>query len=211
MSYDNQLIPTGAINDVGASVRTNVEKSYRAGIEIEAGVKITKGLNWSGNLTLSQNKIASWTEYIDNWDTWGKDTIEYSNTDITFSPSIIASSILEFSPYKQFDGVRMKNRIDDLTISFISKYVGEQFVDNTQSQDRKLDAYLIHDLRVNYSVKFKTFELQVFGSLNNVFSELYSSHISWIYRYSVGGEQKQLDAYFPQAERNFLVGLNIKF
>jgi iron complex outermembrane receptor protein len=210
MSYNNQLIPTGELNDVGASVRTNIKDSYRAGIEIEGGVKITKGLSWTGNLTVSQNKITDWTEYVDNWDTWGKDTVKHSNKSIAFSPNLIASSVIEFNPYKQFDGERMENRIDDLTISFISKYVGEQFIDNTQSEDRKLDAYLVHDLRINYTVKFKTFQVQLFGTINNVFSNLYSAN-GWVYRYSSGGEFNQSDGYFPQAERNFLVGLNFKF
>lgn len=210
MMYKNQLIPTGELNDVGASVRTNIEDSYRAGVELEGGVKITKGLTWTANLTLSQNKIKSWTEYVDNWDTWGKDTVQHSNTNIAFSPNLIASSIIEFNPYKQFDGANVKNRIDDLTISFISKYVGEQFIDNTQSDERKLDAYLVHDLRINYSIKFRTFKVELFGSVNNLFSELYSAN-AWVYRYSYGGQYSQLDGYYPQATRNFLVGLNFKF
>ncbi|MEN8810835.1 MAG: TonB-dependent receptor, partial [Flavobacteriales bacterium] len=117
MLYENQLVATGAINDVGASVRTNIEDSYRVGIEIEGGVQITKGLKWSGNLTLSQNKIQNWTEYVDNWDTWGKDIVEHSNTTLAFSPSIIGSSIFEFSPFKEFGGAKSTNRIDNLSIA----------------------------------------------------------------------------------------------
>ena len=212
MSYKNQLVTTGEINDVGASVRTNIDNSYRAGIEIEGGIRITKGLKWSGNITLSQNKIQNWTEYVDNWDTWGKDTVKHTNTTLAFSPSIIASSIFEFSPYKQWDGPKMKNRIDDLTISLISKYVGDQFVDNTGSTDRMLDAYFVHDLRVNYSIKFRSGldKLTLFGSIYNLTSELYSAN-AWSYRYSSGGEFEQLMGFYPQATRNFLIGLNLKF
>jgi iron complex outermembrane receptor protein len=212
MSYKNQLVTTGEINDVGASVRTNIDNSHRAGIEIEGGIRITKGLKWSGNITMSENKIQNWTEYLDNWDTWEKDTVEHTNTTLAFSPSIIASSIFEFSPYKQWDGPMMKNRIDDLTISLISKYVGDQFVDNTGSTDRMLDAYFVHDLRVNYSIKFRSGmdKLTLFGSIYNLTSELYSAN-AWSSRYSSGGEFEQLMGFYPQATRNFLIGLNLKF
>lgn len=211
MNYKNQLVGTGALNDVGSSVRTNIDKSYRAGIEIEGGAQITKGLTWTGNLTLSQNKIVDWTEYVDNWDTWGKDTVSYQNSTLSFSPSIIGSSIFEFKPFKQWDGARTKNRIDNLSISFISKYVGEQFVDNTQSDEIKLDAYFVHDLRINYSLRLKPFrEIAVFGSVYNLFNNLYSAN-AWAYRYSSGGEFQQDMGYYPQATTNFLLGVNIKF
>lgn len=211
MAYNNQLIPTGELNDVGASVRTNVPKSNRTGIELQTGINITKGLTWKINASFSQNKIKEWTEYVDNWDTWGKDTIVHSNTDIAFSPSIVASSIIEFNPYKQFDGSKVTNRIDDWTISFVSKYVGKQYIDNTQSDLRALDPYLIHNLRMNYRVAIRKWgEIHLFGSINNVFNELYSAN-AWVYRYSYGGDYYDLNGYYPQAERNFLIGINIKF
>ena len=211
MNYRNQLVATGALNDVGASVRTNIDKSYRAGIEIEAGVQITKGLKWNGNITLSQNKISDWTEYVDNWDTWGKDTVSYNNSTLAFSPSVIGSSIFEFNPYKQWDGPRMRNRIDNWTISLISKYVGEQFVDNTQNNNIKLEAYLAHDLRVNYSMKLRPFkEIIIYSSIYNLFNNLYSAN-AWAYRYSSGGDFQQDIGYYPQATRNIMVGLKFKF
>ncbi len=211
MGYNNQLVPTGEINDVGASVRTNIESSYRLGVEIEGGVQLTKGLSWRGNVAFAQNKIQEWTEYVDNWDTWGKDTVNHSNTDIAFSPSTIVSSIFEFNPYKQFDGPTVNNRIDDFTISFVSKYVSKQYMDNTQSDDRALDAFLVHDLRMNYNLRLNNgMSFQLFGSINNLFNELYETN-GWIYRYSSGGEFQQLEGYYPQATRNFLVGLNIRF
>ena len=212
MLYKNQLVATGEINDVGASVRTNIEDSYRLGIEIEGGIQLTKGLKWSGNLTLSQNKIQQWTEYVDNWDTWGKDTVRHTNSTLAFSPNFVASSIFEFKPYVQFDGPRMANRIDNLSIALISKYVGKQFVDNTQSRDRMLAAYFVHDLRINYDIKFKTGidKITLFGSIYNLTNELYSAN-AWSYRYSSGGKFQQLIGFYPQASTNFLVGLNLRF
>jgi iron complex outermembrane receptor protein len=207
MNYENQLVATGEINDVGGSVRTNIDKSYRAGIEIEGGVQITKGLKWSGNVTLSQNKINKWTEYVDNWDLGGKDSVTYNNSTLAFSPSIIGSSVFEFSVFKQF-GV---NKKDALTISLISKHVGEQFIDNTQNNDIKLDAYFTHDLRINYSLKLNPFrEITLYGSVYNLLNNLYSAN-AWAYKYSTGGEFQQDIGYFPQATRNVMIGVSIKF
>ncbi|MDA9066946.1 TonB-dependent receptor [Flavobacteriales bacterium] len=218
MLYKNQLVSTGALNDVGASVRTNIKDSYRMGIEIEGGVQITKGLKWSGNITISQNRIQNWTEYVEAYDSnfayiGVSEGIDYENTALAFSPSIIASSIIEFFPYKQFDGPRMANRIDNLSISLISKYVGEQFVDNTGSSDRMLDAYFVHDLRINYDIKFRTGldKITIFGSIYNLTNQLYSAN-AWVYRYTFDGSDPITDmGFYPQATTNLLIGLNLKF
>ena len=116
MSYKNQLIQTGQINDVGASVRTNIPSSYRAGLEIELSARIHKSMNLILNSTISQSKIKEWTEYVDNWDTWGKDTITYQNSDIAFSPNILVNGVLEFRPFTLLSS-KKENR--DLKISII--------------------------------------------------------------------------------------------
>ena len=43
-------------------------------------------------MTLSQNKIDKFDSYIDNWDTGTQEIIEYSNTDLSFSPNILWTS-----------------------------------------------------------------------------------------------------------------------
>ena len=87
MNYDNQLIKTGEINDVGYFTSKNVESSFRRGIEIEGTYEISKKINISGNLTISENKVDSFTQFIDNWDTWGQEQILHENTDLAFSPN----------------------------------------------------------------------------------------------------------------------------
>ena len=101
MDYKNQLVLTGQINDVGAYTRTNIANSYRTGIEIEASYKLSDKMNWNGNMTMSQNKIISHTTYIDNWDNWGQEIVDYKNTDLAFSPNLIFSSILNYKLMKR--------------------------------------------------------------------------------------------------------------
>ncbi|MDF2438241.1 MAG: TonB-dependent receptor [Bacteroidota bacterium] len=199
MDYTNQLVLTGEINDVGAYNRTNVAKSYRQGIEIQGGIKILKSLSWEGNITLSRNKIRNFKEYIDNFDSTAQSVIIYKESDIAFSPEIIAGSTITFEPVR------------NLKFSFISKYVGQQYLDNTSNDDRKLDAFFVNDLRINYSIKTKYIpEIGFTLAINNIFSEEYESNgYTWGYIY--GGKHTVENFYYPQAGINYMAGLRLKF
>lgn len=197
MFYRNQLVLTGAINDVGAGVMSNVPKSYRTGIEFSSKARLLKFLTWEANLTLSRNKIKQFTELVDNWDDGTQQAIEHSNTNIAFSPSIIGSS--------QFIATTNHN----FTISFITKYVGKQFMDNTGSMDRKLNPYLLNDLLFAYEMKTRIFRKATFSLLiGNLFNKKYESN-AWVYRYYTGGNYGKMDGYFPQAGRNAMIALNL--
>ncbi len=197
MRYRNQLVLTGAINDVGAAVMTNVPHSYRTGIELSSKARMFKFLTWDANLTLSRNKIKRFTELVDNWDDATQQAIEHNNTNIAFSPGIIGSSQLMVSPVHHF------------SVSFITKYVGKQFIDNTGSTDRKLNAYLLNDLQLAYEVNTRFLKKATFSLLiGNLFNTKYESN-AWVYRYYTGGSYGKMDGYFPQAGTNVMVALNI--
>ena len=214
MKYKNQLVLTGQINDVGAYRRANIDESYRKGIELEATYKLSDKMTWEGNMTLSENKIISHNEYVDNWDTGDQEKIDYENTDLAFSPTAIWASIFNYKVDK------------NISLDFISKYVGEQFIDNTSSDDRKLDDYLVNNLRLAYdwdSKIFKTAKLTL--QVNNLLDNKYVSN-AWVYRFvSDGYDPREYDhyvnadsergynmaAYFPEATRNYLLGLTLGF
>ncbi|MEI8047779.1 MAG: TonB-dependent receptor [Bacteroidota bacterium] len=198
MHYKDQLVLTGEINDVGAPVMINVPSSYRAGIEVAAKVILPGNLKWESSVTLSRNKIKSFTEYIDNWDTWGQIAVNHTNTDLAYSPAAIASGSLSWQATK------------GLTLSLIRKFVGKQFIDNTQSADRQLNSYFVDNLLVKYSIhpgfcKEIGFSLMI----NNLFNQEYESN-AWVYRYSYENTMQKLDGYFPQAGINFMAGIVAK-
>ncbi|MHC1707226.1 MAG: TonB-dependent receptor [Bacteroidales bacterium] len=198
MYYNDQLVLTGKINNVGAPVMVNVPKSYRTGIELTGEANIHTIMKWAGNLTVSQNKIQKFTEYIDDWSSGGQIANEHKNTDLSFSPGITANSNISLTPIKNLD------------ISIITKYTGKQYIDNTSDQSRKLDPYFINDLRITYSVKTSAVKSLEFSLLlNNLFNELYETN-AWVYRYYYEGNFYKMDGYFPQATRNFMAGLKIK-
>lgn len=199
MDYKNQLILTGELNDVGSSIRTNVDKSYRTGVELSANFLISKKVVLGFNTTLSQNKIDQFTEVLYDYTT-DFDVVEnnYKNTDIAFSPNVIAAGNIVYMPIKA------------LSLMLQTKYVGKQFLDNTSNSKRAIDAYQTVDGRLSYSIYPKKMREISFNLLiNNMLNSLYSSNgytYSYIYENLITE-----NFYYPQAGTNFLVGLTFKF
>lgn len=204
MNYDNQLILTGAVNDVGSPIRINTPKSYRMGIELSGVYQFSEKFNWSANLTLSENKVDRFTEIAFDYGTDFSElnVIEndFKSSDISFSPNIIGGSILGFQPNKNF------------SVEFLSKYVGRQFLDNTSNDNRAIDAYLVNDLNLAYN-----FSIEGLGDVglsllvNNVLGEEYSSNgYTWGYYYGPSNLYQQ-NNYYPQAGRNFLASIALRF
>lgn len=202
MYYDNQLVPTGELSTDGYAVMTNVDKSYRTGIELSLGVKPVSFIEWNTNLTLSDNKIIdfeeSYIDYNENWEEVDK-TRQLGNVDIAYSPSIVWSSDLAFNVYKT------------LYIHIISQYVGKQYFDNTMTDARSLDAYFVNNLKVDYSLPIKN--VGVLGLscyVNNIYNVEYVSNAyggTWWEQ----GVENTWAAYFPQATANVLFKASLRF
>jgi iron complex outermembrane receptor protein len=199
MSYTNQLVLTGQINDVGNAIRVNVPESYRMGLELEGAVVFNQYLKWNANATFSRNKIKDFTEYVIDYDTYAYRTINHGQTDISFSPNVIVGSQFTFSPKKNVE------------LALLTKYVSKQYLDNTSDATRKLDGYFTNDLRLTWSIQPSWMKEISFNLLvNNIFNETYESN-GYTYGFFAGGVQTRENFYFPQAGTNFLVGVNFKF
>jgi iron complex outermembrane receptor protein len=203
MNYKNQLVLTGQLNDVGASVRTNVAKSYRSGMEIESLLKLTKKLQWNANLTLSQNKIAEFKEvlydYGTNFDEYNLVERTHKNSNISFSPNVIAGSQLLYAP------------VDGAEIGLLTKYVGKQYLDNTSNNHRSFDNYLVNDIRLRYVWKPSFMkEISISLLMNNILNEAYESN-GYTWGYLAGTTEARENYYYPQAGRNFMAMISLKF
>ena len=200
MLYNEQLVLTGELDDVGSPIRTNSGSSYRMGIEAEARIKLSEFFLMNTNVTLSSNKNKQTLSKFD-----GK-IVDFGKTNISFSPDFIASNTIVFSPK------------DNLDISFLSKYVGKQYMGNIDADNSILDSYFVNDLNFNYKINpNKTFkEIIISGLINNILDKEYVSN-GYYYTYddtwSVPGQTKTMDGagYYPQATRNFLIGITLKF
>jgi iron complex outermembrane receptor protein len=199
MSYKDQLVLTGKINDVGSYTRTNVAKSYRAGIEIEETWQINTFLTSVGNITLSKNKIEHFTEYFDDYDNGGQAAISHHNTDIALSPNANAAH--------QF----IYKASNNINFNWTSKYVSKQYLDNTQNDKRTLKPYFINDLSIAYTLtkKINRTALLQFYVLN--FMDVKYEPNGYTYSYVYGGTTTTSNNYFPMAGRNFLLSLKLNF
>jgi iron complex outermembrane receptor protein len=200
MNYKDQLILTGRINDVGSAIMTNVPKSYRMGIEYTGKLSLSKNLNWEHHATLSSNKINGFVEYVDDWDHWGEQiSHNLGKTDIAFSPSLIAGSNISWQTTRK------------LNINFQSIYVSRQYLDNTSTIDRSLNAYFVNNLKFDYLVTQKLVrKWTLYANINNLFNEMYESN-GWVYSYYSEGARQKEDGYFPQAGISYLLGMSIEF
>ncbi|EPR73242.1 Thiamin-regulated outer membrane receptor Omr1 [Winogradskyella psychrotolerans RS-3] len=200
MFYNDQLVLTGESDDVGNPIRQNVDKSYRIGLELEAIIPITPKLTLQPNMTISANKVDELSLSFDG------ESQNLSNTDISFSPSLVAANAIVFQP------------LENLQMSLLSKYVGEQFMSNTEAKSSKLDSYFINDFNINYTLKTDSiFDAIVFsGLVNNIFNVKYVSN-GYYYTYddswSNPGSIATIEGagFYPQATTNFLVGVTLKF
>ena len=199
MNYKNQLVLTGALDDVGSPIRKNSGKSFRKGIELESIFKATNNLEISSNISFSRNKNIDYKTNFDGVVTnWG-------DTDISFSPDLVSSIGVNFRPK------------EDINISILNKFVGEQFMSNTESVVSKLNSYSTTDLNFIYSFKrSKHFKEIIFTAMiNNIFNKEYVSN-GYYYTYDDTWSEPNMittiegAGYYPQALRNFLLGITFK-
>lgn len=199
MDYKDQLVLTGKINDVGAYTRTNVPKSYRAGIELQLKYALSKKYSSTYSITFSQNKIKEFTEYIDDYDTYTQVAIQHKNTNIALSPSLTTNRTFNWNPN------------DKLSFYWITKYTSKQFLDNTQNKDRILDSYFINDINAHWTILNKTkftMLLQVYA--NNVLNIQYAPN-GYTYSYIYDRSLTSSNNYYPMAGRNYWISLKFDF
>ena len=195
MQYKNQLVLTGALDNVGEYLRENVDNSYRLGLELDARIALSTQFALNSNLALSQNKIQELIIERDG----GLQNLGTIN--IAFSPSVITTHAIEYAPNSQF------------RVALIGKYVGEQFLSNTDTAASKLESYFVGDLNLNYELKLeKVFNSVVFsGMINNILNAEYVDRgYTYLDTWS-SSTASEIQGYYPQAMRNFLVGVTLKF
>jgi iron complex outermembrane receptor protein len=190
MLYQDQLVLTGDLDDVGSPIRTNSGNSYRIGLEMEAVIPLGERWTLQPNLTLSSNRNQDFIASVDG------DLLNLGTTEIAFSPGIVGANAIIFRP------------IDPLQLSFLSKYVGDQFMSNTEAELSRLEAYFIHDFNLVYTIETdRVFDRIVLtGLVNNLFNEEFISN-----GYYYSGDGFEGAGFYPQATINFLAGISLFF
>jgi iron complex outermembrane receptor protein len=203
MEYKDQLVLTGKVNEIGEALTSNIPDSYRAGVEIVLGAKIAPWLKWNGNLTLSDNKIKNFTEYVEDWETGAFEPEFLGTTPIAYSPDITVGSLFSANYQSWSAGLQ-------------SNYVGKQYLDNTGSEDRKIDPYFVSNLHLGYTFRLKGMKsLGINLLVNNIFNEKYetSGYVWYTWLEGSGSNRVRNNdlRYFPQAGTNVLVSATMSF
>ncbi|MGX9985305.1 TonB-dependent receptor [Soonwooa purpurea] len=184
MQYKDQLVLSGVINDVGDFVRQNVDKSYRAGVELGALANLTKDFRMNANLTLSKNIIQEVNATKDD------SVVVIKDADTSFSPSVIANLGLSYDLSKAF------------TVGLINQYVGKQYLDNTQNENFRLKDYFLTDFNAKYSFELPCTSVDLKLLVNNLFNQKYINN---------GFVYGDTPYYYAQAGLNFMFGISVKF
>ena len=199
MRYNNQLVLTGSIDDVGSPIRQNSGESYRMGLEIETAFNLSDKISIKANSAFSDNKNKNFVTSLNG------ELVNLGKTNISFSPEIVSSVNLSY-PIKE-----------NMVVSILNKYVGEQYMSNTESAFSKLDAYSVLDFNFNYDFKNTFFfsEIVLSGLVSNLFGTKYVSN-GYYYTYDDNWSDPNAittiegTGYYPQATRNYLLGLKFK-
>lgn len=202
MEYKDMLLETGKLTDVGYAIKENVPRSWRRGIELAAAWRPLEWLQVSGNMTLSTNKIRRYTAYyemydnMNDWNYLGQHKVEFENTDILMSPSLIGTAGMTVKPFAFSSG-----SLKSLYASLNGKYVGRQYYDNTSSEERSIPSYLVADLTVGYELPLVTISFHI----NNVFNRMYYAD-AWLWRAYFRDEDLYYaeTGIYPQAPLNFM-------
>jgi len=198
MEYQNQLVLTGRINDVGAYTRSNAGKSYRRGIEAEFRYKILRKFLISGNAMLSRNRIMEYEYYLDNYDNGTQQQTTFTQTPIALSPEFIGFAAITWQPLPAAD------------VTLNCKSASRQYLDNTGDKGKSISPWTVFNLRTEYRFGFRKIkELNLFVMVNNLLSTDWESH-GYTFGYIAGGRTINENFYFPQAGRNYLAGLTLK-
>ena len=205
MDYNNQMVQTGKLSDIGYKILENVKDSYRAGVELEALVPLSRYFTIGANATFSKNIIKDYTAYYDVYDEYydkviRQDSENYDKTDISFSPNIIGMGSLTYTPLK------------NLSFNLMGKYIGKQYYDNTSNNENSLEAYFVSNFVAGY-----TFNQSRFGNIdfqfmiNNLFNKDYIAN-AWVSTDKLSdGKTYVYKGLFPQATRNFMGRITVRF
>ena len=194
MDYENQLVLTGEKDEVGYSIRSNIGESYRLGLELDAIFNINNKITLKPNFSISSNKNKNYFFEFDN------ELKNFGNTDISFSPNIIIGNSFEYS----FNSA--------IKAFFNTKYVGKQFMSNTNDASSVLSSFIVNDVGFSYNLFTNNFvkNTRIKLLINNLLDRKYES-FGGHYFYNIDSKTYSGSYYYPMAGINFLAGIDLIF
>lgn len=213
MEYWDMLLETGRLSNVGYAIKENVDRSWRRGLELAVSCQAVSWMKADANLTLSQNQIRDYTEYVqnidENWEPTGRVTsMTYGKTTMLMSPSMTGMARLNFTPFCNI----CNNSLKTTMLSIGGKYVGRQYLDNTMTESRSIPAYFTADLSLMHEFDMNCGKLSLGLYVNNLFNNKYYAD-GWCWKNYMESEGTIVDGIgiYPQAPANYMLKVGWRF
>lgn len=212
MEYWDMLLETGRLSSSGYAIKENVPRSFRRGLEIAAAWKAAPWLRLDANTTLSLNKIENYTSYVQEIDEWWDElgttqAFDYGKTTMLMSPSVTGMVQVSVNPF-----VNASGSLKTTTLSINGKFVGKQYLDNTEREEMAVPSYFVSNLSLTHEFKLNSGFLGLSAYVNNLLnSEYYASGWRWEYVYQGTKDMETGVGVYPQATRNFMVKVSYRF
>jgi len=179
MEFSNEIVNSGQVDRFGQPITGNASRTRHAGIELSGKITPIDILEFSGNLTVSSNKIVRHTDFSTG------NPVSLNGNPVANATPVLAN-------------LRGTVKMDPVTFSLSGRYVGKQYTDNFKNEENTVDPYFVLNgfvavtlahIAPDVSVELK---LQV----NNIFDTLYAA-------------SGQGDEFFVGAERNVFFNLSL--
>lgn len=191
MEFRNEIAATGELSAIGLPLRRNVDRSYRRGLELDLAWQAMPSLRLRTNANVSTNRIEEWTQFYDDGS-----AIAYHDVEPLLTPNVIVSQRADWTPHAR------------LAVSGVGRWVGESYLDNTNRAELVTPSFFVLDGSVSYEVtEWARVTLQVNNALNN--DRIYPSGYSYLY--IDNGAVAGIPYYYPQATRNAVLLLDLKW
>ena len=207
MEFTNEIALTGELSEIGLPLRTNVDDSYRRGLEVDLKWEFSPGWSLLHSANLSRNRISEWTQYYDVYDSdgsWiGSDPITYRDVPPLLSPEVILNLGAEWSQ-------------SQASVALIGRYVDDAQLDNTGLAEFRAPSFTNMDLRASVGLgrwwSGANPRLTLF--INNLFDNLGQFPSGYSYQFLVQDPtgRATLDGipfYYPLASRNAVLSLEL--
>jgi iron complex outermembrane receptor protein len=200
MNFHNEIASTGELSPIGLLLRRNVDRSYRRGLELEYGWQPLSRVHLRGNANLSRNRIHTWTQFYDVYDTAGNivgsEPMTFHDVNPVLTPALIVNQTIELAPTSK------------LTLGLTGRHVGRSYLDNTNNNAFVAPSFTT--LEANSSLALShdvSLRVQVNNVLNN--KRVFPSGYSYLFLTPA----RTIDGtayYYPQATRNATVMVDFR-
>ncbi|MBW7887707.1 MAG: TonB-dependent receptor [Bacteroidetes bacterium] len=189
MEFTHELVKSGQVDIFGNPVYGNADRTRHIGFEVDGSLSLPMNFSLHGNVSLSKNSIVKLSTVI-------VDSTDINGINYTHKQNLNGNPIAGFPDV--MGNLEVTYKTESLYASLTMKYVGSFYTDNFKDEKNKNDAYTVLNFETVYTLpKIFNTEFQLRGEVRNLLNKLYL-------------QTGEGNAFFPAAERNYLLGVTVQ-